>query len=576
MFQKIFWTLRWLALILMLGITLLQTIGWAAPPPDKLNQLVQQANQAANLEDYAKAVQLYEQIVKQAPHDTTLKRNLAVLYFNYGMQRQKDHAYPEANSLFDKSMALDPSSKEPLKAKAASFFYQALDMRDAGSSDYPAMQALIQQALDLHPTEKAFQKGMASSLLGEARGMAEQGQLEAAIPKLEKAMALDPQGDAIRQSLVNVYLQLAKTQPDHQKEWGEKALALDNSESTQKKLKSLQNAQSFPASAAQSATTPRNTGKKAFPTSALKLSAVEMLGDIEKALSLPTDIKQPLKTRLEAAEQAANGKISEGPINIRIKDLYATFFGQDPQTVTADSQPLLQGGIESTAENYVDEIFKVTEGRVIRWGRFPLRVYIDEPKSTPGFKPEYLESVKAALEAWKTRSNGFITYTVIKNRLAADIQIDWAETYTDRFAEIEAVPDFYQKYAVPKANSMMRALSIASMLTPGYFALAPQAIGAAMQYRQIKRFQTLIDESKLTLGLAPVEGLTPDAAKRLIQNMALHELGHALGLKGHSLKTEDVMFPSLKSDVAEIPSNRDIETLRQLYSRPAGLVLNVH
>ena len=67
----------------------------------------------------------------------------------------------------------------------------------------------------------------------------------------------------------------------------------------------------------------------------------------------------------------------------------------------------------------------------------------------------------------------------------------------------------------------------------------------------------------------------PQAAL-LVQNMAAKEFGHVLGLKGHSPVPGDLMYPELRHDVAQLPTGRDLETLRQLYNRPPNIVLNYH
>ena len=48
----------------------------------------------------------------------------------------------------------------------------------------------------------------------------------------------------------------------------------------------------------------------------------------------------------------------------------------------------------------------------------------------------------------------------------------------------------------------------------------------------------------------------------------VHEMGHALGLGGHSPDPSDVMYKSVGA--ATEPSARDRETLRLLYARPIG------
>jgi predicted Zn-dependent protease len=50
----------------------------------------------------------------------------------------------------------------------------------------------------------------------------------------------------------------------------------------------------------------------------------------------------------------------------------------------------------------------------------------------------------------------------------------------------------------------------------------------------------------------------------------LHEMGHALGLGGHSPDPSDIMYPSASRTATEGLSARDRATLRELYSRPIG------
>ena len=55
--------------------------------------------------------------------------------------------------------------------------------------------------------------------------------------------------------------------------------------------------------------------------------------------------------------------------------------------------------------------------------------------------------------------------------------------------------------------------------------------------------------------------------ENLIYSVALHEVGHALGIEGHSSNTNDVMYPQTNSlTQRQALSSRDIETIKWLYN----------
>ncbi|MCP5066109.1 MAG: matrixin family metalloprotease [bacterium] len=56
----------------------------------------------------------------------------------------------------------------------------------------------------------------------------------------------------------------------------------------------------------------------------------------------------------------------------------------------------------------------------------------------------------------------------------------------------------------------------------------------------------------------------------ILYETVLHEMGHALGLAGHSPEQGDIMYPRIMGGRDEGLSARDRETLRLLYKRPNG------
>jgi predicted Zn-dependent protease len=64
--------------------------------------------------------------------------------------------------------------------------------------------------------------------------------------------------------------------------------------------------------------------------------------------------------------------------------------------------------------------------------------------------------------------------------------------------------------------------------------------------------------------------LSPNQADAALKSGATHELGHALGLWGHSDRATDVMYFSQVAQPAGI-SDRDVRSLRRVYEHPTRL-----
>jgi tetratricopeptide (TPR) repeat protein len=553
----------------------------SAPAAESIQALVDKANAAANAQNYQSAVALYEQAVQKAPKETVLKKNLAVLYANYGVSLQEDKKFDEALRIMDKGLALaTPGSKEESSikgAKASVYFSQAMSLRDNPNptpADFVHMHQLLDKAMTLNPSEAVFKKGASGVYQEEAYQFAAQEKYLEAIPLLEKALSYDPQSHSAKQSLANVYLGLAKNNPDQRQQWLDKAIAADSSPRVQQaaeQLKSISGRVSNSGNPNEAKTTP--------PKELSKMSLTDMIRDTEAQLQITPPAKATLLQRLEAVEQQVYGKPQNGNLSERSKNVYTALLGSYDGMVGQSNPSLTQAPIRNSNEYYLADIFKMTDGKVIRWGRFPIRVYFEEPKDAekdlPLYKPEYKQAALQGFTLWKTQTGDFVNFVEVKNKLASDVIVDWQNDYVDRFADPEHVPTIYKNYAPPKRTKLMTVVQMASMFTPSYFSLLPQAVNASMQYQQNKKLQVLIDESKIHMGLSPTKGLPPDAASRLIQNMAAKEFGHSLGLKGSSNQAGDLLYPELRSDMVQIPSQRDLATLHELYNRPPNIILNV-
>ncbi len=174
---------------------------------------------------------------------------------------------------------------------------------------------------------------------------------------------------------------------------------------------------------------------------------------------------------------------------------------------------------------YLDSMLVATDSTIRRWPvpGVPLRVAVTLPVSGPSGRLDQI--VWNALAAWERPDLG-IRFSRATDSLDADIVVGWV----DRFESATGVDGAHQT-------------GLTSLLGDGKGEL------------QLARVQ-------LALG----DGAERRLTDREIEVVALHEIGHALGLP-HSGDRADIMFPTV---VATQLSSRDRASLTLLYSLPPG------
>lgn len=182
---------------------------------------------------------------------------------------------------------------------------------------------------------------------------------------------------------------------------------------------------------------------------------------------------------------------------------------------------------QKVGENYIDSV--LSYGTLERWNpeSFPLKVYIAKPSEVPA---THLNEIKNAFVKWQDTTNGFITFTYVDNPEIADIVCSYPQ-------------DFYRS-----CNS-----DESSVTSKQYF---------------IYDENGYIKKSNIELTYKDCNGEV--YSEDLVYAFALREIGHSLGLRGHSGRFQNkvLYYPVANKNESVRPEINvaDINTLKLIYS----------
>ncbi|MDD3149291.1 MAG: tetratricopeptide repeat protein [Candidatus Gastranaerophilales bacterium] len=183
-----------------------------------------------------------------------------------------------------------------------------------------------------------------------------------------------------------------------------------------------------------------------------------------------------------------------------------------------------------SSNNYIDNALNQA-GKIVRWntGSMPLKLYFYPPSGASGYRESYKSQFLAALDDWSSVLKGDVSYNIVNSAKEADISV----IFTPQIADF--------------SSNGGKTGFIAGLATP--FIEKNLLKGAQIKLSTMKPNNTSFSDNEM-------------------YNVAIHELGHCLGIWGHSSETEDVMSSVSHSHhdmQKQSLTERDKNTIKILY-----------
>lgn len=290
-------------------------------------------------------------------------------------------------------------------------------------------------------------------------------------------------------------------------------------------------------------------------------SVPQLVGIIENKVYGTNSTNQPLLKRIDRLEKDTFGKTweSDGLI-VRVDRLQKTVLPE----YAAKQNPVYGDN------NYIREIIEQSMGRVTIFGKMPITVFINSP-NVKNYRKFYEAAVKEGFGEWEKASENKIKFQYINDPSKADIQVVWQEEFEDfpwkPNLQKEDISAEKERMKYRKANAAVQIGSLAAVLAGGLGLPIIGGIGAigggvASPYLQYKgtKIDKLSPDIKINTKIT--QGMTDEAARSKIKQIATHQMGHTIGIFGHSSDSKDIMFENF---TALQLSERDINTIREIY-----------
>lgn len=246
---------------------------------------------------------------------------------------------------------------------------------------------------------------------------------------------------------------------------------------------------------------------------------------------LASDPKQPLIVSALAGAYEGMGDLKKARECLK---KYVQLDGKGEMAVAAkDRMPVLKKVMKSAGDNDSADYFQaVSKPRIHRWSltRMPLRVFFEPGDSVKNYQNVFADSVPRSLDLWCRATDGKLSWTKTANRADANMEV----LFTADPASISRTHSHQEAGICELKASGQKGVKVAG-----------------------------IDHVVIKLLTTNDDGKAYNAAE--IEAAAAHEVGHALGMNGHSANPDDVMFFAASKNIREGLSARDAATIKCVY-----------
>ena len=177
--------------------------------------------------------------------------------------------------------------------------------------------------------------------------------------------------------------------------------------------------------------------------------------------------------------------------------------------------------LEPSPDDYI--LLALYQDHVIRWTQ-PIGVFMDQVHVPADWKPEHAAFFQQAMTTWTDAAQGKFSFVTLTSSSQPCVVVRWVKDHP---------------YGEAPPTIGITKLDLATINN--------------VQYIQNVRMELAVDDANGQ----PM----PDSIMKLL---SVHELGHAIGIWGHSDDPNDVMYQALGSQPGL--SFRDINTINRLYS----------